>query len=56
LAVSLSNLALIWSEQGRTATSERALGIANDIFERSADSGGRCDALSALSASAAWSW
>jgi len=48
LAVSLSNLAMIWSEQGRSATSERALGIANDLFERSADLGGRCDALFAL--------
>jgi tetratricopeptide (TPR) repeat protein len=45
LAVSLSNLAVVWEEQGRSATSERALGIVEDIVERAEDIAARCDAF-----------
>ncbi len=45
MAVSLSGLALVWNEQGRAATSERALGIVTEICERSADDAVKCDAL-----------
>jgi tetratricopeptide (TPR) repeat protein len=45
LAVSLANLAVVWEEQGRSSTSERALGIVDDIVERAEDVGARCDAL-----------
>lgn len=45
LAVSLSNLALVWNEQGRTDTSERALGIVSEICERRHDARAHCDAL-----------
>jgi tetratricopeptide (TPR) repeat protein len=45
LAVSLSNLAVVWEDQGRSATSERALGIIDDIAERADDVAARCDAL-----------
>jgi tetratricopeptide (TPR) repeat protein len=45
LAVSLSNLAVVWEDQGRSSTSERALGIVDDIVERAEDLAARCDAL-----------
>jgi tetratricopeptide (TPR) repeat protein len=45
LAVSLSNLAVVWEEQGRSATSERALGIVEDIAARAEDLAARCDAF-----------
>lgn len=45
LAVSLSNLALVWDEQGRASTSERALGIVGEICRRSTDARAQCDAL-----------
>ena len=48
IAVSLANLALVWHEQGRSDRCEQALGIANDLFGRSDDLGGRCDTLTAL--------
>jgi tetratricopeptide (TPR) repeat protein len=48
IAVSLANLALVWHEQGRSDRSEQALGIANDLFGRSDDLGGRCDTLMTL--------
>jgi tetratricopeptide (TPR) repeat protein len=45
MAASLSGLALVWSDEGRTATSERAAGILAELCERSADAAAKCDAL-----------
>ncbi|MDF3064602.1 MAG: hypothetical protein K0R38_203 [Polyangiaceae bacterium] len=44
MAVSLSGLALVWNDEGRAATSQRAAGIVREICERGADAAAKCDA------------
>ncbi|RYZ10297.1 MAG: hypothetical protein EOO73_01610 [Myxococcales bacterium] len=44
VAVSLSGLALAWSDQGRAAPSQRAAGIVSEISARAQDPAARCDA------------
>jgi len=44
MAVSLSGLALLWNDQGRAVTSQRAAGIVSEICERGADAAAKCDA------------
>ncbi|HYQ14570.1 MAG TPA: tetratricopeptide repeat protein, partial [Polyangiaceae bacterium] len=48
VAVSLTNVALVWHEQGKSSVAEEALGIAHQLFGMEGDARGRCDALLSL--------